>query len=49
MLPGEIVAMIGPNGAGKTTGLNVLTATYRAAAGSMTFDGRISAASAPTR
>ena len=40
VLPGEIVAMIGPNGAGKTTAFNVLTATYRAAAGSMTFDGR---------
>ena len=38
VLPGEIVAMIGPNGAGKTTVFNVLTATYRAAKGSMRFD-----------
>lgn len=38
--PGEIVAMIGPNGAGKTTVFNVLTATYRATAGSMRFRGR---------
>ncbi len=37
--PGEIVAMIGPNGAGKTTVYNVLTATYRATAGTMLFGG----------
>jgi branched-chain amino acid transport system ATP-binding protein len=40
ILPGEIVAMIGPNGAGKTTVFNMLTATYRAASGSMTFEGQ---------
>ena len=38
VFPSEIVAMIGPNGAGKTTVYNVLTATYRATQGTMTFD-----------
>jgi branched-chain amino acid transport system ATP-binding protein len=36
---GEIVGLIGPNGSGKTTLFNVVTGLYRAAAGTMTFDG----------
>jgi branched-chain amino acid transport system ATP-binding protein len=49
VFPGEIVAMIGPNGAGKTTVYNVLTATYRATQGAMTFDGHALGGLSPHR
>jgi len=39
VVPGSVHALIGPNGAGKSTCLNVLTGVYRAAAGSVRYDG----------
>jgi branched-chain amino acid transport system ATP-binding protein len=36
---GEAVGLLGPNGHGKTTLLKVISGVYRAAAGSITFDG----------
>jgi branched-chain amino acid transport system ATP-binding protein len=38
--PHELVGIIGPNGAGKTTVFNIITGVYRAASGSILFDGR---------
>ncbi|MEZ4661185.1 MAG: ABC transporter ATP-binding protein [Caldilineaceae bacterium] len=35
----EIVGLIGPNGAGKTTLFNLISGTYAADAGAITFDG----------
>ena len=37
--PHELVGIIGPNGAGKTTVFNIITGVYRAASGSILFDG----------
>ena len=37
---GELVGLIGPNGAGKTTVFNLITGVYRAAEGSIRFQGR---------
>jgi len=37
---GELVGLIGPNGAGKTTVFNLITGVYRAAQGSIRFQGR---------
>jgi len=37
--PDEILGLIGPNGSGKTTFFNVATGIYRAAAGTLTFEG----------
>ncbi|MET0679693.1 MAG: branched-chain amino acid ABC transporter ATP-binding protein/permease [Burkholderiales bacterium] len=37
--PGEIVGLIGPNGAGKTTLFNAVTGLYRAAGGTIRFEG----------
>lgn len=37
---GEIVALIGANGAGKTTTLHTITGLLKAAAGTISFDGR---------
>ena len=37
---GELVGLIGPNGAGKTTIFNLITGVYRAAEGSILFQGR---------
>src|SRR3989339_1865275 len=37
---GELVGLIGPNGAGKTTIFNLITGVYRAAEGSIRFQGR---------
>lgn len=36
---GALLGMIGPNGAGKTTVFNIITGVYRAAEGSIVFDG----------
>ncbi len=36
---GELVGLIGPNGAGKTTIFNLITGVYRAAGGSLRFQG----------
>ena len=36
---GELVGLIGPNGAGKTTVFNLITGVYRAAEGSIRFQG----------
>src|SRR5437868_11427700 len=36
---GTIVSLIGPNGAGKTTFFNMITGTYSATDGEITFDG----------
>jgi len=36
---GELLGIIGPNGAGKTTVFNIITGVYRAAEGSISFDG----------
>lgn len=37
--PGEIHALLGENGAGKSTLMNILTGSYTADAGTVTFDG----------
>ena len=37
---GQVTAIIGPNGAGKTSLFNVVSGFYRAAKGSVRFDGR---------
>jgi ABC-type branched-subunit amino acid transport system ATPase component len=37
--PGEIVSVIGPNGAGKTSAFNCITGFYKAAGGSVLFEG----------
>jgi iron complex transport system ATP-binding protein len=42
--PGEVVGLIGPNGAGKTTLLRVLANLRRPDAGTVTYDGRDTAA-----
>ena len=36
---GELLGIIGPNGAGKTTVFNIITGVYRAAKGTIFFDG----------
>ncbi len=38
--PGQIKAVIGPNGAGKTTLFNMISGTFPATSGSVTFQGR---------
>ncbi|HEX3266123.1 MAG TPA: ABC transporter ATP-binding protein [Candidatus Limnocylindrales bacterium] len=38
---GTIVSLIGPNGAGKTTFFNMITGTYTATSGRISFDGRL--------
>lgn len=38
--PGQIKAVIGPNGAGKTTLFNMISGTFPASSGSVTFQGR---------
>ena len=46
---GELVAVVGPNGAGKSTLLNTIAGRHRPRAGTVTFDGRPIAGTAPER
>src|SRR5208283_4506234 len=46
---GELLGIIGPNGAGKTTVFNIITGVYRAAEGTIFFDGTAIIGKTPDR
>jgi len=39
VIQGEVCALIGPNGAGKSSVVNIISGLYRAAGGTVRFDG----------